>query len=92
MPWTFLSFQARTVKMQAGHRTKHSGQNVCEMVSYSNVLLCDFSEFTKMTFFKNLKFPAGSGTRTSRRHRDRNTGAGCRHHPEEMAGDAAGDT
>ncbi|CAI9534011.1 unnamed protein product [Staurois parvus] len=43
MPWTFLSFQAeRTVKMQAGHRTKHSGQNVCEMVCYSNVLLCDF--------------------------------------------------
>ncbi|CAI9614415.1 unnamed protein product, partial [Staurois parvus] len=32
-PWTFLSCQAeRTVKMQAGHRTKHSGQNVCEMV------------------------------------------------------------
>ncbi|CAI9622343.1 unnamed protein product, partial [Staurois parvus] len=29
----FLSFQAeRTVKMQAGHRTKHSGQNVCEML------------------------------------------------------------
>ncbi|CAI9580551.1 unnamed protein product, partial [Staurois parvus] len=26
----FLS--KRTVKMQAGHRTKHSGQNVCEMV------------------------------------------------------------
>ncbi|CAI9584349.1 unnamed protein product, partial [Staurois parvus] len=27
------SFQAeRTVKMQAGHRTKPSGQNVCEMV------------------------------------------------------------
>ncbi|CAI9609177.1 unnamed protein product [Staurois parvus] len=25
-------FQAeRTVKMQAGHRTKHSGQNVCEI-------------------------------------------------------------
>ncbi|CAI9623634.1 unnamed protein product, partial [Staurois parvus] len=32
-PWTFLSFQEeRTVKMQAGHRTKHSGQNVCEML------------------------------------------------------------
>ncbi|CAI9558793.1 unnamed protein product, partial [Staurois parvus] len=29
----FLSFQTeRTVKMQAGRRTKHSGQNVCEMV------------------------------------------------------------
>ncbi|CAI9592707.1 unnamed protein product, partial [Staurois parvus] len=41
--------------------------------------------------FKNLKFAAGSGARTSRSHRDRNTEAGCRHRPEEMAGDAAGD-
>ncbi|CAI9548700.1 unnamed protein product, partial [Staurois parvus] len=42
----------------------------------------------KKTFFK---FAAG-GARTSRRHGDRNTEAGCRHRPEEMAGDAAGDT
>ncbi|CAI9590872.1 unnamed protein product [Staurois parvus] len=43
MPWTFLSFKAeRTVKMQAGHRTKHSGQNVCEMVGYMNVTICHF--------------------------------------------------
>ncbi|CAI9608075.1 unnamed protein product, partial [Staurois parvus] len=32
-PWMFLSFQAeRTVKMQTGDRTKHSGQNVGEYV------------------------------------------------------------
>ncbi|CAI9552534.1 unnamed protein product [Staurois parvus] len=41
----------------------------------------------KIKFFKNVRFAAGS-----RRHRDRNTEAGCRHRPEEMAGDAAGDT
>ncbi|CAI9580360.1 unnamed protein product [Staurois parvus] len=46
----------------------------------------------KMTFFKIFKFPVAGGARTSRRHRDRNTEAGCRHRPEEMAGDAAGDT
>ncbi|CAI9587824.1 unnamed protein product [Staurois parvus] len=45
-----------------------------------------------MKFFKIFKFAAGSGARTSRRHRDRNTEAGCRHWPEEMARDAAGDT
>ncbi|CAI9555505.1 unnamed protein product, partial [Staurois parvus] len=82
----------KTVNMQAGRRTKHSGQNVCEMVLYRNVILSDFSVLTKMKFFKNFKFPAGSGARTSRRHRDRNTEAGCRHRPEEMAGDTAGDT
>ncbi|CAI9580525.1 unnamed protein product, partial [Staurois parvus] len=48
-----------------------------------------FSVFTKMKFFKNVKFTAA---RMSRRHRDRNTEAGCKHRPEEMAGDAAGDT
>ncbi|CAI9573589.1 unnamed protein product [Staurois parvus] len=62
--------------MQAGHRTKH------------NVIII----FKKITFFKNFKFPADSGAHTSRRHRDQNTEAGCRHRPEEMAGDAAGDT
>ncbi|CAI9537031.1 unnamed protein product [Staurois parvus] len=45
-----------------------------------------------MKFFKNFKFAAGSGARTSRHHMDRNTEAGCRHRPEEMARDAAGDT
>ncbi|CAI9595918.1 unnamed protein product [Staurois parvus] len=45
-----------------------------------------------MTFFKNFKFATGSDARMSRRHRDRNTEAGCRHRPEEMAGDASGDT
>ncbi|CAI9562029.1 unnamed protein product, partial [Staurois parvus] len=45
-----------------------------------------------MTFFNILKFPAAGGACTSRRHRDRNTEAGCRHWPKEMAGDAAGDT
>ncbi|CAI9551199.1 unnamed protein product, partial [Staurois parvus] len=44
-----------------------------------------------MSFFKIFKFAAGSGACTSRRHRDRNTEARCRHRPEEMAGDAAGD-
>ncbi|CAI9536830.1 unnamed protein product [Staurois parvus] len=44
----------------------------------------------KMKFFKIFKFPAGA--RTSRRHKDRNTEAGCQHRLEEMAGDAAGDT
>ncbi|CAI9573476.1 unnamed protein product [Staurois parvus] len=44
-----------------------------------------------MTFFKNFKFAASSGARTSRCHRDQNTEAGCCHRPEEMAGDAAGD-
>ncbi|CAI9615905.1 unnamed protein product [Staurois parvus] len=29
-----------------------------------------------MKFFKNFKFAAGSGARTSRRHRDQNTEAG----------------
>ncbi|CAI9599615.1 unnamed protein product [Staurois parvus] len=48
--------------------------------------------YKKMTFFKIFKFPTGSGARTSRRHRDQNTEAGCRHRVEEMAGDAAGDT
>ncbi|CAI9551131.1 unnamed protein product, partial [Staurois parvus] len=48
--------------------------------------------YVKCIFKKNFKFPAGSGASTSRRHRDRNTEAGCRHRPEEMAGDAAGDT
>ncbi|CAI9543215.1 unnamed protein product [Staurois parvus] len=48
--------------------------------------------YKKMTFFKIFKFPSGSGAHTSQRHRDRNTEAGCRHRPEEMAGDAAGDT
>ncbi|CAI9601339.1 unnamed protein product [Staurois parvus] len=48
--------------------------------------------YKKMTFFKIFKFPAGSSAHTSRRHRDQNTEAGCRHRPEEMAGDAAGDT
>ncbi|CAI9559493.1 unnamed protein product, partial [Staurois parvus] len=43
----------------------------------------------KMSFFKIFKFAAA---RTSWRHRDRNTEAGCRHRPEEMARDAAGDT
>ncbi|CAI9572994.1 unnamed protein product [Staurois parvus] len=62
--------------MQTGRRTKHSGQKCIK----------------KMTFFKIFKFPAGSGARTSRRNRNRNTEAGCRHRPEEMAGDAAGDT
>ncbi|CAI9618025.1 unnamed protein product [Staurois parvus] len=37
--------------MQAGHRTKHYGQKVCEM---------------KMTVSKIFKFAAGSGPRTSR--------------------------
>ncbi|CAI9538811.1 unnamed protein product, partial [Staurois parvus] len=46
----------------------------------------------KITFFKIFKFPATGGARTSQRHRDRNTEAGSRHRPEEMAGDAAGDT
>ncbi|CAI9541648.1 unnamed protein product [Staurois parvus] len=45
-----------------------------------------------MTFFKNSKFATGSGARTYQCHRDRNMEAGCRHWPEEMAGDAAGDT
>ncbi|CAI9588627.1 unnamed protein product [Staurois parvus] len=45
-----------------------------------------------MTCFKTFKFAASSGTCTCRRHRDWNTEAGCRHRPEEMAGDAAGDT
>ncbi|CAI9547841.1 unnamed protein product [Staurois parvus] len=45
-----------------------------------------------MKFFKVFKFPTGSGARTSRRHRDRNTEDGCRHRPEEMVGDVAGDT
>ncbi|CAI9577019.1 unnamed protein product [Staurois parvus] len=45
-----------------------------------------------MPFFLNFKFAPGSGARTSRHHRERNTEAGCRHRPEEMAGDAAGDT
>ncbi|CAI9601921.1 unnamed protein product [Staurois parvus] len=40
----------------------------------------------KMKFFKKFQ------RRTSRRHRDRKTEAGCRHRPEEMAGDAAADT
>ncbi|CAI9592901.1 unnamed protein product [Staurois parvus] len=48
--------------------------------------------YKKMTFFKIVKFPTGFGARASRRHRDRNTEAGCRHRPEEMARDAAGDT
>ncbi|CAI9548606.1 unnamed protein product, partial [Staurois parvus] len=46
----------------------------------------------KKRHFLNFKFAASSCARTSRRHRDRNTEAGCRHRPEEMAGDAAGDT
>ncbi|CAI9554387.1 unnamed protein product [Staurois parvus] len=48
--------------------------------------------YKKMKFLKNFKFAAGSSACTSRRHRDRNTEARCRHRPEEMAGDAAGDT
>ncbi|CAI9612226.1 unnamed protein product, partial [Staurois parvus] len=43
--------------MQAGHRTKHSGQNVCEMVCYSNVLLCDFSVFSECHFLSFSNFP-----------------------------------
>ncbi|CAI9548765.1 unnamed protein product [Staurois parvus] len=35
----------------------------------------------KMTVSKIFKFAAGSGPRTSRHHRDRNTEAGCRHRP-----------
>ncbi|CAI9601945.1 unnamed protein product, partial [Staurois parvus] len=31
--------------MQAGHRTKHSGQNVCEMVSYMNLVNGTFCHF-----------------------------------------------
>ncbi|CAI9541590.1 unnamed protein product [Staurois parvus] len=46
----------------------------------------------KLKFFNIFKFPAAGSARTSRRHRDRNTEAGCRHRPEEMAKDAAGDT
>ncbi|CAI9599123.1 unnamed protein product, partial [Staurois parvus] len=46
----------------------------------------------KKKFLKNFKFAACSVARTSRRHRDQNTEAGCRHQPVEMAGDAAGDT
>ncbi|CAI9617833.1 unnamed protein product [Staurois parvus] len=38
-----------------------------------------------MTVFKIFKFAAGSGPRTSRRHRDWNMEARCRHRPEEMA-------
>ncbi|CAI9566740.1 unnamed protein product [Staurois parvus] len=33
--------------------------------------------YKKMTFFKTFKFAAGSGARTSRCHRDRNTEAGA---------------
>ncbi|CAI9584860.1 unnamed protein product [Staurois parvus] len=45
-----------------------------------------------MLFFKISNLPPVPAPRTSRPHRDRNTEAGCRHRPEEMAGDAAGDT
>ncbi|CAI9571397.1 unnamed protein product [Staurois parvus] len=43
-----------------------------------------------MKFFKIFKFAAGSGPRTSRRSQGPEHGS--RHQPEEMAGDAAGDT
>ncbi|CAI9616794.1 unnamed protein product, partial [Staurois parvus] len=75
--------------MQAGRRTKHSGQNVCEMVGYSNVLLCNI-RLQKMTAFAIFKFAAGSGPHTSQHHRDRNMETRCWHWPEEMAGGAAG--
>ncbi|CAI9612078.1 unnamed protein product, partial [Staurois parvus] len=85
MPWTFLSFQAeRTVKMQTGDRTKHSGQNVCEYVKF--VLK------KNDIFFKFSNFPPPAAPVRPRRHRDCYTEAGCRDQPEEMAGDAAGDT
>ncbi|CAI9557713.1 unnamed protein product, partial [Staurois parvus] len=45
--------------------------------------------YKKIKFFKIFKFAAGYGHHTSRRHRDRNTEAGCRHRPEEMAGDTS---
>ncbi|CAI9550696.1 unnamed protein product, partial [Staurois parvus] len=45
----------------------------------------------KMSFFKNFKFPPGSAARMFRRHGDRNTEVRCRHPPEEMDGDTAGD-
>ncbi|CAI9559040.1 unnamed protein product, partial [Staurois parvus] len=46
----------------------------------------------KCHFFKNFKFPAGfAAARTFRRHGDRNTEVRCRHPPEEMDGDTAGD-
>ncbi|CAI9598140.1 unnamed protein product, partial [Staurois parvus] len=48
--------------------------------------------YYKKSFFKNFKFPAGSAARNvPTSHRDRNTEARCRHPPEEMDGDAAGD-
>ncbi|CAI9599593.1 unnamed protein product, partial [Staurois parvus] len=47
--------------------------------------------YKKMTFFKIFKFPAAAGARTSDVTGTEH-GSGCRHRPEEMAGDAAGDT
>ncbi|CAI9531455.1 unnamed protein product [Staurois parvus] len=45
----------------------------------------------KMSFFKIFKFPAAGGrARTSRRHRDRNTEAGCWHRRRRWPGTLQG--
>ncbi|CAI9548604.1 unnamed protein product, partial [Staurois parvus] len=46
--------------------------------------------FETVMFYYFLKFPTGSGPRMSRRSQGPEDE--CRHWPEEMAGDSAGDT
>ncbi|CAI9601480.1 unnamed protein product, partial [Staurois parvus] len=46
--------------------------------------------FKKSHFFNIFKFAAGSGARTSRHHRDRNTEARCRHWRRQWRGTLQG--
>ncbi|CAI9572333.1 unnamed protein product [Staurois parvus] len=54
-------------------------------------ILCDFSVFSECIFY-NFQISRRSVPPTSRRRRERTLEDRCRHRPEEMAGDAAGDT
>ncbi|CAI9578254.1 unnamed protein product [Staurois parvus] len=45
-----------------------------------------------MSLFVIFTFPASSVPRTFRHRRGRNPEDGCRHQPEDIAGDAAGGT
>ncbi|CAI9570397.1 unnamed protein product, partial [Staurois parvus] len=52
--------------MQAGHRTKHLGQNVCEMVLIHEFSECHFYNFQISRQFRPPYVPTSQGTEPRR--------------------------
>ncbi|CAI9604612.1 unnamed protein product, partial [Staurois parvus] len=85
-------FPGRKNSKNVGRAQDKALGTICEMLSYSNVLLCDFSVFSECHFLSFSNLPPVSSPIRPDAHRERNPDDRCRHPPEDITGDTAGET